>query len=76
LLAGNANFGKDKILLFEVNADVLEFDSAIFADAQTALAHATDDGLGNTVITVDANNTVTLQGIAATNLQLSNFIIV
>jgi len=76
LLAGNANFGKDKILLFEVNADVLEFDSAIFADAQTALAHATDDGLGNTVITVDANNTITLQGIAATNLQLSNFSIV
>jgi Ca2+-binding RTX toxin-like protein len=76
LLAGNANFGNDQILLFNVSSDVMTFDDAIFADAVTALASAADDGLGNTVITADAGNTVTLQAVAAASLQLGNFNIV
>jgi Ca2+-binding RTX toxin-like protein len=75
VLAGNANFGQDQISQFDVNTDVMEFDSEIFATAQAALDSAADDGLGNAVISVDGQ-TITLQGVAAANLQLSNFSIV
>jgi VCBS repeat-containing protein len=75
LSAGNANFGNDQVVGFNVDADVIEFDHEMFANADAALAGAVDDGLGNTVITVDAAS-VTLQGVLAANLHAANFSIV
>jgi hypothetical protein len=38
--------------------------------------HAADDGHGNTMITHDASNTVTLQGVALASLHASDFLFV
>ena len=63
-LAGSANFGHDSILDFQTALDVIEFDHSIFADFADVLTHAADDGLGNTVITANLSNTITLQHVA------------
>jgi len=38
--------------------------------------HAVNDGHGNTVITYDASDTVTLQGVALASLHASDFLFV
>jgi len=59
-----ANFGKDTIVDFKPGQDVIEIDHTLFADTAALLAATTDDGHGNAVITVDANNTITLAGLS------------
>jgi Ca2+-binding RTX toxin-like protein len=56
-------FGKDTITDYTVGQDDVNVDHAIFADFAALIAHAADDGIGNTVITADANNAITLAGI-------------
>ena len=72
----NSSFGNDTIMDFNPNEDILQFDHSLFADAATALANATDDGNGNTVITLDANDTVTLHNVTTAMLHLNEFHIV
>lgn len=70
-----AGFGKDTILDFVAGAgtdDTIEFDDAVFADLSAVLAAATQVG-ADTVISYDADNTVTLKNVAKTNLHADDF---
>ena len=74
------NFGRDIVADFAstagagANHDVLEFQG-VFANAQAALDAAVDVG-NDVLITLDANNSVTLTGIHKADLALSDFHIV
>ncbi|MEP2707925.1 MAG: Ig-like domain-containing protein, partial [Roseibium sp.] len=52
--------------------DVLQFETAIFADADAVLAAATDDGT-NTIITIDADTSVTLENVSVMDLNKDDF---
>jgi Ca2+-binding RTX toxin-like protein len=66
-------FGHDVVTDFSHN-DHIEFDGGIFKNAQQALA-ATHQVGDNTVITVDAHNSVTLQDVSMQSLHAKDFII-
>ncbi|MGU3341765.1 hypothetical protein ACLBXJ_27590, partial [Methylobacterium mesophilicum] len=68
----HANFGKDVISGFDVKQDGLWFDGILFSSPSDILSHATDVN-GNVTIVVDANNSVTLQGVTKTQLTASDF---
>jgi Ca2+-binding RTX toxin-like protein len=68
-------FGQDTINDFAAGQDVLEFRDGIFADLAAALASATASG-NNTIITIDASNSVLLQNVALANLHVGDFHIV
>ena len=68
------NFGKDIITDLKPNSDAIQFDHSLFANFVDVQAHAADDGHGNTVITHDASDTITLQGVALSDA--SNFFFV
>ncbi|WP_166517493.1 M10 family metallopeptidase C-terminal domain-containing protein [Bradyrhizobium canariense] len=75
----SANFGKDTITDFQAGpavGDVIQFDHALFADFASVLSHTADDGHGNTVITYDANDTITLNHVLKVNLTANDFQIV
>jgi Ca2+-binding RTX toxin-like protein len=69
------SFGKDVITDFVAGsgtADLIEFDDAVFADLSAVLASATQVG-ADTVITYDADNTITLKNVTKTNLHADDF---
>ena len=68
-----ANFGHDTIIDFTPDEDTIEFTSDTFADAASVLNATEDDGLGNTVVTVDADNAVTLQDVLKAQLDTDDF---
>ena len=70
-----ANLGQDVVTDFTVGSDLLEFRDGIFADAAAALAAATSSG-SDTLITIDANNTVLLKNVSLANLHETDFHIV
>jgi hypothetical protein len=47
--------------------------ASIFAKAQALLGIAHGDGCGNTVIAVDAHDTITLTGVSKARLHLTDF---
>ncbi|MGX1790466.1 beta strand repeat-containing protein, partial [Bosea sp. NPDC055332] len=70
-----SGFGKDTITDFVAGsgtADVIQIDDAVFADLSAVLAAATQVG-ADTVITYDANNTITLKNVTKTNLHVDDF---
>jgi Ca2+-binding RTX toxin-like protein len=69
------NSGQDTVADFTPGQDVLEFGDGLFADAAAALAAATASG-NNTIITIDAYNSVLLQNVSLANLHESDFHIV
>src|SRR5262245_36830899 len=70
------NFGEDLITDFKPNIDVIQFDHSLFANVADVQAHAASDGHGNTVITYDANDAITLQGVALSSLHAHDFFFV
>jgi hypothetical protein len=68
--------GHDTVTDFNPATDALQFASPIFANAQAALNAAQDDGHGNTVVTLDAQDTITLAGVAKAQLHATDFHIV
>jgi Ca2+-binding RTX toxin-like protein len=69
------DFGKDTVTDFRTSgssADVLEFDADIFADFGAVLAAAQQIG-SDTVLTVDADTTLTLKGIQLAGLAQDDF---
>jgi Ca2+-binding RTX toxin-like protein len=70
-----ANLGQDTVTDFTVGSDVLEFRDGIFADAAAVLAAATASG-SDTLITIDAGNTILLKNVAVANLHVGDFHIV
>lgn len=72
-----AAFGHDTITDFTPeSSDVIQFDSLMFADYNVVQSHSTDDGHGNTIITYDANNSVTLLGVSVAELTSRDFLFV
>jgi Ca2+-binding RTX toxin-like protein len=67
-----AGLGQDTVTDFTAGHDVLEFRDGVFADAASALAAATTSG-NDTIITIDATNSVLLQNVALTSLHTGDF---
>ncbi|HVQ67795.1 MAG TPA: calcium-binding protein, partial [Bradyrhizobium sp.] len=70
-----ANLGQDTVTDFTAGSDVLEFQNGLFADAAAVLAAATTSG-NDTLITIDAGNTILLKNVAVANLHVGDFHIV
>ncbi len=70
-----ANLGHDTVTDFAVGSDVLEFQNGLFADAAAVLAAATTSG-SDTLITIDAGNSILLKNVAVANLHTGDFHIV
>ena len=69
----NAGFGVDIITDFE-NNDRIQFEEGLFQDPQSVLMASQQVG-SDTVITLDQNNTITLQGVQLNSLQANDFLI-
>jgi hypothetical protein len=69
-----AAFGNDTIADFSTgtNHDIIQFDHTVFSKFSAIKAHAAQVG-SNTVITVDAHDSVTLLGVSLSHLQASDF---
>ena len=70
----SGDFGHDTVTDFQAGqGDLLQFDHTQFADAAAVLARTADDGLGNAVITFDADHTVTLLNVVKADLSAADF---
>jgi serralysin len=70
-----ANFGKDVIADFQNTngeQDIIQFDHTVFADFSAVQSHMAQVG-GNVVITVDANDTITIQDSSVGHLSADDF---
>ena len=64
--------GKDEVTNFGLAKDTLQFNASLFANFTAAMNHASQVG-ANTVFTIDANDTVTLDNVTKTSLTAGNF---
>jgi hypothetical protein len=65
--------GHDTVRDFHPETDTLQFNSALFATVQSLLDATHDDGHGNTVIALDAHDTITLTGVTKAQLVPNDF---
>lgn len=70
----SGTFGTDVVTDFESN-DVIQLDAAQFANFAAVQSHAAQVGL-DTVITLDAANTITLTGVSVASLNAGDFLFV
>jgi hypothetical protein len=68
--------GNDTVTNFHPATDTLQFVSAMFANAQAALNATLDDGHGNTIISLDSHDTITLAGVVKAQLHAADFHVV
>ena len=68
-----AQVGHTVLTDFHPLSDVLQFDESIFSNAQAVLNALHDDGHGNTVITVDGHDSITLTGVPKAQLHAADF---
>ena len=68
-----ANVGQATVTNFHTATDTLQFSSQLFANVQAALNSTHDDGHGNTVITLDAHDSITLSGVVKAQLHANDF---
>jgi Legume lectin domain/FecR protein len=61
---------------FHPATDTIQFSSPIFTSAQAILNATHDDGHGNTIIAIDAHDTITLDGVLKAQLHTTDFHIV
>ena len=66
----------NKRKLTDAFVDHIQIDPTLFADFAAVKAHAANDGHGNTVITYDTNDTITLTGVAPSQLHVNDFFFV
>ena len=64
--------GHDEVTNFGIAKDKLQFNATLFANFTAAMNHASQAG-ANTVFTIDANDTVTLDNVTKTSLTAGNF---
>ncbi|WNZ53668.1 hypothetical protein QT397_01280 (plasmid) [Microbulbifer sp. MKSA007] len=70
-----SGFGQATLVDFEVGEgsnDVIEFDQAVFADFDEVIAATSTNG-ADTVITLDADNSVTLKNVSLADLHADDF---
>jgi VCBS repeat-containing protein len=72
---GPTNFGANTIKNFNVQNDTIQIDHTLFANFAAVQSHAAQMGT-DTVITSDAANTITLEGIALSHLHAHDFLFV
>jgi VCBS repeat-containing protein len=68
----NPGFGNDIITDFEPSKDVIQFNPALFANYSAVMGSTGPDG-ANTVISYDANDSLTLLNVTASSLSPTNF---
>ncbi|WP_035681659.1 hypothetical protein [Bradyrhizobium liaoningense] len=63
---------------FRPGEDIIQIDHSLFGNAKAVVAKGVmqNDGHGNTVITYDTNDTITLLGVTTAQLHLTDFHIV
>jgi len=61
---------------FNPATDTLQFSGSIFADVQAALNATHDDGHGNTIVSIDAHDIITLSGVPKAQLHGGDFHVV
>jgi Ca2+-binding RTX toxin-like protein len=64
--------GHDEVTNFGIAKDTLQFNMTLFSNFTAAMNHASQIG-PNTVFTIDANDTVTLDNVTRSSLTASNF---
>jgi len=64
--------GHDEVTNFGIAKDTLQFNAALFSNFTAAMNDASQSG-ANTVFTIDANDTVTLDSVTKTSLTAGNF---
>ena len=67
-----SGFGDATIANFDPSQDVVQFDHGMFSDFIDLVSHAASSG-GNTVITADAHDALTLQSVTPGQLHASDF---
>jgi len=67
------NVGHATVTDFHPATDTLQLSSQLFANLQAALTATHDDGHGNTVVALDAHDTITLNGVLKAQLHASDF---
>jgi hypothetical protein len=65
--------GQTTVTDFHPATDTLQFSDHLFANLQAVLNATHDDGHGDTVIALDAHDTITLTGILKAQLHASDF---
>jgi len=65
--------GHSTVANFHPATDTLQFSSSVFTNAQAVLNAAHDDGHGNSVITIDAHDSITLNGVLKAHLNAADF---
>jgi len=68
-----AGVGHATVTDFHPATDLLQFSSPIFLNALAVLNATQDDGHGNSVIVIDAHDTITLSGVLKAQLHASDF---
>ncbi|HZR76821.1 hypothetical protein [Bradyrhizobium sp.] len=71
-----AGVGHSTIANFDPVADTIQVSSSMFANVQAILNAAHDDGHGNSVIAIDAHDSIILNGVSKTQLHASDFHVV
>ena len=71
ILVFAAGFGQDVVSDFGPN-DIIEFTGGVFQNFQAVQAASHQVG-ADTVITLDAQNSITLQGVTSSSLHASDF---
>jgi Ca2+-binding RTX toxin-like protein len=64
--------GHDEVTNFSTAKDTLQFNASLFANFAAVMADASQSG-ANTVFTIDANDSVTLDNVNKTSVTASNF---
>ena len=65
----NPSFGKVTVKDFDVNLEVIAFSQSLFAGGVAQVLSQAHDSKAGAVIVVDANDAVTLTGVAVAQLQ-------
>jgi hypothetical protein len=71
-----AAVGHAAIANFDPGADTIQFSSSVFVNVQSILNALHDDGHGNSVIAIDAHDSITLNGVPKAQLHVNDFHIV
>ena len=71
-----AGVGHATVTDFHPATDALQFSDPIFASALAALNATHDDGHGNSVVAIDAHDTITLTDVLKAQLHISDFHVV
>jgi len=68
----SSNFGNDTIKDFKASSSAVQFDRNIFSDFSGAMEHAAHSD-SNVVISIDANNSLSLHNTLLAQLAANNF---